>query len=489
MDNRLRRLGKESVVYGLGGAISKFIGFLLLPLYTRLFSPADYGTLDVIVTVTSLAGIVLTAGMETALSYYFFRLEDPAERRRTITTAAAYLFGMNAAVAAVIWAFATPLTATLFGGAENALYLRVAILALPFSSLVTLNLNLLRLSRKPWRYLSLSIPHLLTTVAFNLYFVAWLRVGVIGVFYTNVIAAVAFAIVGLAVNRGLFGLVVSLPRLRQLLRYGLPLVIGGLSMWSINYLDRYFLLRYSSLEEIGQYAVGLRIASLIAFVTTAFRTANAPFQFEVSANDDAPAVYSRTLTYYVLLTSVLCVAVALFARPLLSLLATEQYFGAARVVALASFSAVAYGLYQIVSVGLLVTKRTGLVGMATGAGAAVNVLYLFMLVPSLGIFGAALATLMTHLTVVGILFVAAQRQYAIPYDLGRVARTVVTAATLIVAGSLIQPGRLLEDSAIAAGFLLLFLCSVPLLSLLERSDWRMIQGRLVRLAGIPQRQA
>lgn len=478
---KFKQLGKESVIYGLGGVASKFIGFLLLPIYTRVFSPSDYGIMDVIATMTTLAGIILTAGTETALSYYFFKFRDPLEQRKTITTTGVYLLAINTLVATGVWLAAEQISALAFGESGYAVYLRMAILAIPFSSLTTLNFNTLRLQRRPWTYIGLSLPHLLFSVLLNIYLVVILRVGIIGVFWANFIAALLFSTIGLVVNRAYFGVAFDWERLTQLLRYGLPLVIGGLSMWSINYLDRYFLLRFSTLEQIGLYSVGLRLASVVAFLTWAFRLANAPFQFEMASAKDAPQIYSRTLSYYVLGTSLICVPLSLVARPVLRLLTTEAYVEAYKVVALAAYSAVAYGVYQLAGVGLLVTKRTVFSGVAIGIGALVNVGFLFALVPPLGMIGAALAVLLTHVTVVVLLFIGAQRVYPIPYDLKRVLSVLVSAGVVVGIGMLIRAQDFWAEVLVAGGLCGVFLATVPVF-VVEARERRVILAKLNGLA-------
>lgn len=458
--SRFRQLGKETFTYGLGGVAAKFINFFLLPVYTRVFSPSDYGIMDVIATMTALLGILLTGGTGTALSYYFFKLRTPEERQKTVTVTGLYLLAVNACVAAVIWAAAGPICRMLFGTVEYALYLRIGVLSIPFSALVTLHLNLLRLQRRPRLYLGVSLPRLVVSLLLNIYLVVILRIGIVGVFWSQLIVAVLFAAVGFLINRSFFRLGVDRERLVQLLRYGLPLVIGGLSLWSINYLNRFFLLRYAGLEDIGRFAVGLRLASVAAFVTQAFRTANAPFQFEVAAEKDAPHVYGRTLSYYIFATSLICVPLSLFARPILRVVTTEAYVTAYVIVPLAAYAAVAYGVYQLVSVGLLVTQRTGFTGTAIGLGAVLNVGYLFALVPSFGMVGAATATLLTHASVVAILFVGSQRAYRIPYDLGRVFRMLATAGVVIALGMLNAASNPWMEGLVAVGLFALFVALI-----------------------------
>jgi O-antigen/teichoic acid export membrane protein len=334
--------------------------------------------------------------------------------------------------------------------------------------LFALNQNLLRLTRRPWNYIAISISQLLATTLLNIYFVVILQVGIIGVFWTNLLVSSLSSVASTLLNRNWFAFsAFDRTRLHQIIMYGLPLVIGGLSMWSINYLDRYFLLQFAEVEEVGIYSVGVRLASAVSFVAWAFRLANAPFQFEVSSDVDAPKIYSRTFDYYILLLTTLCVLLSLFARPVLRILTTEAYVSAYQVIGLSAFSAAAYGLYQIVGVGLLVTKKTAFTGMAIGLGAVFNVGFLYMLIPQLGMVGAGLATLLTHVAVIIILYRGAQKAYHIPYQLGAASRVLLPAAVIISVAMLVVPERFWIDVLVSCALFVAFVVSLVLLGAIE----------------------
>jgi O-antigen/teichoic acid export membrane protein len=476
---KFKRLAKDSVIYGIGGVAIKFIGFLLLPIYTRVFSPTDYGIMDMIATMVALAGIILSSGTETALSYYFFQLNNDLERQKTITSITFYLILIHGLVSVGIYIFAESITRFVFGEESFGSFLKIAALSIPFSSLVSLNLNLLRLLRRPWSYVALTTGQLVVTIILNVYLVIILRIGVSGVFWTNLLTSVLFSVISSLQNWKYFSLYsLDLPRLWEVIRYGAPLIIGGLSMWSINFLDRYFLLHFATIEEVGLYSVGMRLASAIAFITWAFRLANAPFQFEVSRDNEASQIYSRTFYYYVLSITTLAIALTVFARPALQILTTESYVAAAPIVGLAAFSAGAYGLYQIVGVGLLVTKKTGFVGTALGLGALLNICFLFVLVPQFGTVGAGVAVLLTHIVVVVILYRAGQRAYPIPYDLNRVARILIPVPVIILLENTINSYSIWSDIIISTSLFGVFMLFLVLVKAIDPEIVRIIRKSL-----------
>lgn len=482
MYNKFKQLGKESIIYGVGGVASGLISILLLPLYTRIFNPSEYGVVDVIVTTTSLAAIVLTAGTDTALSFHFFKYPEQNERKRTISSTAIYLLLINTIVAIIVWILADAISNLIFATTEYATYLRIAILSIPFTALFTMNLNVLRLERKPWAFLGLSIPRIFLTLLLNIFLVVILEMGIMGVFLANFIVALLATLLGIIVNRKYYARTVDQERLKLILKYGLPLVIGGLSIWSINYLDRYFLLRYEGLDQIGVYSVGLKYALSVALVTRAFRLANSPFQFEVSTSPQAREIYSRSLTYYVIITSMICVPVCLYAIPALRIITTELYSSAYTVVPFAVYAIVAYGAAQLVGVGLLITRRTGISGTVMGVGALANVLYLILLVPALGIIGAALATLLAYVTLNILQYINAQRFYRIPYDLRRVAAVLILAWMVIGIGIFIENGELIRDILIASLFTVLFFIIIYMSPILRQDEKNVLKKGLRNIA-------
>jgi O-antigen/teichoic acid export membrane protein len=471
---RFAQLGKDSFVYGLGSMVSRIIGLFLFPVYTRVFSTADYGVIDIISTSVSLMTLLLSSSMVgTALSYYFYSAKDENDQRLTITTDLAYVIVANSLVGLVGWVFTRDLSHFLFQSFDYAIYLRLAVLSLPFSAANSLNANLFRLQFKPWHYFVLTAANLLLTVTMNIVLVVILRVGLIGVYWSNLITTALFALIGLWMNRTLLGWNVSWGRLEQLLAYGLPLVPASVAMWVINSLDRWFLTRYVGLENVGLYATGVRIGSAVAFVTQAFRTANAPHQFSMSQEEGAKQFYADTLKYYLLVLCFLGLGVSVFGREAIEVLSPMSYWSAYRVVPFIVFSAIGYGLYQLVGVGILLVKKTSITGAIILFAGLVHIALLFVFVPTWSYVGAGFVTLITHVGVILVLYLISQRVYPIPYPTTDVIKVVLVTAGLVSAGVLFDADSLIMRITFKIGLML----SYPVvLLLLSATSWSEIKS-------------
>ena len=120
MLHQLKRLGKHSAIYGLGGLVSRVLAILLLPLYTRYLSPSDYGAIETLVAASAVLVTLLRAGISSAFFRFYFDAEDDAGRTRVVRTA--FWFTMTMSTAALIagLAVAGPSSQLLFSSGDRA---------------------------------------------------------------------------------------------------------------------------------------------------------------------------------------------------------------------------------------------------------------------------------------------------------------------------------------------------------------------------------
>jgi O-antigen/teichoic acid export membrane protein len=438
MIEKFKSLGKDTLVYGTGNFIMRVIGVFLVPIYTRIFSPSDYGIMDVLSTVSSMLTIFIIMGFTTAQSFFFFDTDDKQERCLMLSTSLIYRSVISVGVCIALLASAQPFSKYILGSEEYAVYLRLLALATPFQGANTLFFNIQRMTFAKWRFLFLTVGSGLFGTLLSIYLVIIKKVGLIGVFQAQLYGAMFFTLCGLVLSKDYLRFSFSFSRLKELLKYGIPLIPAGLSIWVIQFADRYFLVHYASMMELGLYAIGNKVASLVVFVTMAFRMAWAPFGFSVAKQEDAQQFYAKVLTYYLVGLSLLCVLCSLFAREILMVFTQPAYYGGSRVVGLLAFSGVGYGVLQIVGMGLVLTKKTHFSGLAFGVAALANVVLNFILVPRFGIMGASLATVICFCIANAILYRAGQRYYNIPFELTKIFKLLVLSATVMIIGLLLD---------------------------------------------------
>ena len=230
-----------------------------------------------------------------------------------------------------------------------------------------------------------------------------------------------------------------------MLAFGLPFFPVLLAGWLIEASDRYLLDLFRSREEVGWYALGYRISAVMQIAVAAFSMGWAPLRYKIIERKDARELYARLATYFVLAGSLMVVALAVFARDLVALVAPPSYEPAADVIPLIALAYVMGGLYILMTTGMGVVKKTVPLAWIAGAAAAVNVGLNLLLIPVWGMHAAAATTVAANLVLVGGTWFYSERVYPVPYDWRRIGVILSVGVLVVVAARVISPpGTLLS---------------------------------------------
>jgi O-antigen/teichoic acid export membrane protein len=437
---QLRRLGKHSAIYGLGGLVSRILAVLLLPLYTRYLSPSDYGKVETLIALSTVAGIVLRMGITSALFRFYFDSPEPEHRRLVLRTS--FWFTMTMATVGLVagLALSPTISELLFGSPDD-----WELVAASFVNLwVNMNYeqltSLFRLEERSSAFVSASLANVLLTVAATLVLVVALDAGPLGVIVGNFLGTLLVYCALVGYRREQLGLQFDRGLLREMNRFGVPLMPTALFLWTTNFSDRLFLVKLSDTTEVGLYSVGVRIASAMVLLLTAFRLAWPAFAYSIEDDREARRTYAYVLTYLVLLTTWVATGLTLLSPWLVEWLTAPAFETASRVVGPLAFAAVAFGGYIVVAIGVGRARRTQFNWVITGTAAAVNVALNLILIPPYGMMGAAVATVAAFATMFAGMSWWAQRLYPVPYQWRRVLTAALAGAALAVAGKLLGGG-------------------------------------------------
>ena len=432
LGTRLKQLAGQSAIYGLGGIVSRLLAVFLLPIYTRFLTPDDLGAVGVVVALTAILVTILRGGISSAFFRFYFDSPEPARRRTVLRTSFWFTMGSATLGLAVGVAFAGPIGELL--GLDDPWLVRAAFVGLWAQMNYEQLTALFRVEQRPWAFLAASLANIAVTVAATVLFVVVLEWGAVGVVAGNFTGTLAVYVSLLGYRREQLGLELDRPLLRAMQRFGLPLVPSALALIAVNFSDRFFLVHLASLDEVGLYEIGARIASAMVLLLTAFRTAWPAFAYSIEDDDEARGTYAYVLTYLVAVATWLAVALGLLAPWLVRLLATADFYAGERVVAPLALASAIFAGYVVVAIGVGRARRTEFNWVITGAAAVLNVALNLVLIPSYGMEGAAAATVAAY----ALLFVGmawwGQRVYPVPYQWRRVATALAAGTALVVAG-------------------------------------------------------
>ena len=477
LGKELRRLGKHSVIYGLGGLVSRILAVILLPLYTRYLTPSDYGKVETLIALTTVIGIVLRMGISSAFFRFYFDSPEPAARRLVLRTSFWFTMGMATLGLAVGLALSGEISQRLFGSSDSSELVMAAFVGLWAGMNYEQLTSLFRVEERSVAFVSASLTNILVTVGATLLLVVVLDKGPIGVIVGNFTGTLLVYAILIGYRREQLGLQFDRHLLREMNRFGIPLVPTALFLWITNFSDRLFLVHLADTTEVGLYSVGVRIASALVLLLTAFRLAWPAFAYSIEDDAAARRAYAYVLTYLVLVTTWVATALALLSPWIVRWITSKpSYEEASRVVGPLAFSTVAFAGYLVVAIGVGRARRTQFNWVVTGAAAIVNIALNLILIPPYGMMGAAIATIAAYTTMFLGMAWWSQQIYPVAYQWRRVATAAAAGVALVAIGKLAGGG-------LPVAFLLALLYPVALfpLGFYLPSERRAIGARL-RLA-------
>jgi O-antigen/teichoic acid export membrane protein len=434
MFERLKELLRHSAVYGLGSIVARILAVLLLPLYTRYLSPGDYGLIETLIALSAVLTALVAQAMKSAFFRFYFDSAEEARRLLVIRTAFWYVMAVSTATLVAGIAFAGQISWVLFHTHSHRDLVIAAFIGLWSALNYEQMTSLFRVEQRSGAYVVATLANVFLTIAATVVLVVAAHKGPLGVLVGNFTGTLLVYAALLLYSRRRLGFQFSRKLYRAMNRFGLPLVPSALALWLTNFSDRFFLIKLADPHEVGLYSIGVRVASAILLLLTAFRLAWPAFAYSIEDDREAQRTYSFVLTYVVYVGCWLAIALGLLAPWIVRVIATKPFYPAQDVVAPLAFGAAAFGGYVVVQIGTGRARRTQANWLVTGAAAVLNVALNLILIPPYGRMGAAIATVAAYAVLFVMMAWRAQRVFPVPYQWRRVATIAAAAAGLTVLG-------------------------------------------------------
>jgi O-antigen/teichoic acid export membrane protein len=454
---RLKELFRHSAVYGLGSIVARVLGVLLLPLYTRYLSPSDYGLIETLVALTAVLSALVAQAMKSAFFRFYFDSAEQHGRLLVVRTAFWYVMAASTAVLVAGISAAQPISWLLFHTDSHAGLVIAAFIGLWAAMNYEQMTSLFRVEQRSTAYVIATLANVAITIAATVLLVVVFDKGPLGVLVGNFTGTLAVYAALLVYSRHALGLQFDTTLYRSMNRFGLPLVPSAVALWLTNFSDRFFLVKLTDAHEVGLYSIGVRVASAIVLLLTAFRLAWPAFAYSIDDDREARRTYSFVLTYVVFVCCWLALGLGLLAPWILKLITTEPFYPAENVVAPLAFSVAAFGAYVVVQIGTGRARQTRTNWIVTGVAAVVNVTLNLILIPPYGRMGAAIATVVAYALLFVMMAWRAHKVFPVAYQWRRVATLGLTAVGLTVLGKLVDAPLVLALALTAVYPLLLAL--------------------------------
>jgi O-antigen/teichoic acid export membrane protein len=438
MAGQLVGLARHSAIYGLGGLVARILAIVLLPLYTRYLTRADYGAIGTLIALTTVLAVLLRLGTQSAFFRFYFDSKERADRLNVVRTA--FWFTMVASTVGLILGevFAGEISQWLFSTGDRADLVRASFVGLWAQMNYGQLTSLFRVEQRSTSYVIASLANVLITIGSTVILVVAFHEGALGVIVGNFLGTLTVYLGLLAYRREQLGLQFDWPLFKRMEQFGLPLLPSALALWAINFSDRFFITHFAGAGETGIYQIGVQISSVIVFLLMAFRLAWPAFAYSIEDDREAKRTYPFVLTYLIFICSWLALALGLLAPWIVKVLTTPQFYEGAEVVALLSFAATAYAGYAVVVIGVGRVRQTRFNWIVTGTAAALNIGLNVALIPSYGQIGAGIATAAAYTLMFAAMTWNAHRLFPVPYQWRRVLTVAGIAIGLTVLGKVLD---------------------------------------------------
>jgi O-antigen/teichoic acid export membrane protein len=416
VSKQIKNLAYESLIYGISGTVAKSIGIFLIPVYTKIFSPSDFGTIALISSLTDLMGMFVVLGLDNSSARWFYDSDKKSDQKCTISSWFWCQFCVSLIFAIGLSSVAYQVSVLLLKSSDYGILIQIAALTIPFGTFIKVFGNLLRYQRRGWTTSIFLTANSIGTIGAIIILIVVYKWGLFGIFSARLLAATTIALVALFMLKDWISTVYfSWKRLKEMLAFGLPLVPAAIASWITFSSDRYILQMFHNTSEVGLYSIAASLASGVALFTGAFQLAWGPFAFSIYREKESLDVYSRVFSFYALIFCFLGTVVSLFSPLLLRILTTTEYYSAYSCVPYLAFSYIALGATYLVSLGSGIAKKSRPIAISIFIGALVNIAFNFLLIPILGKEGAAISTLTANLCGATYLYIASQKNFQIPY--------------------------------------------------------------------------
>ncbi len=468
-----KRLATASIVYGIGDLLTRGAGILLIPVYTRLLAPMEYGIFAGVSVFISFMNVFLILGMHSAAGRMHFDSADEEKKRTLYGT----LF-----IAASMWALILTIVLNIYGNhilghfysaVHFDPYLRLGTWIAFFNSLLLIPLALLQAQHRPLLYRIVTGSSFLISTCSILIFVIVMRWGVVGILWGQIVGGVLTASLAIFIMFRKMNWTVDRTILWQSLGFGVPVVFYAAGGWFADYSGRYFVERYSTLAELGLYNLASQYASILYMVFNAGNMAWAPVFYEIGSSPEGPRIAARI--GLLLFTGGLGVALAMviFGPLVFRIFIGDAFLGAFQFVPLLILSNIlSTVIWCLVVLPLFYLKKTFHLAWLTIFSGCVGVLLNFLFASRWGALGAAMATCLTYFLVIALACYISFRLYPIPYQFKKIGLLILVVISLNVASTYTRFDSIILSSVTGLVLMILFLFSLFPLKIVTTSELR-----------------
>ena len=463
--NPIKALAGQTVIYGMGTIVPRLLNYLLVPLYVRVFAAGVYGQITDLYAWIAFLLALLTYGMETT----FFRYTQKENPDKVFNNIVSCII-TTTSVFLILYAIFYKNFAHLIQYEHNTQYVLFLGIIVALDALTAVPFAKLRKNNQAKLFTVIKIANVTLNIGFNLFFLLVIpetalaisdklfgpQAGLlVWVLISNVLSSLLSLVLLLPQFKG-FHFELDKSLIRPMLAYSLPILLISL-VGMVNEVADKILIKYLTpipdvqflqnldmtgeeyaLQQLGIYGANFKLAVLMTIFIQMFRYASEPFFFGKAKDRNAPELYAKVMTYFVIFCLLIFLGVMLYIDILKYFVGRggSNYHEGLIIVPIVLIANMFYGIVFNLSIWFKLTDRTFSGTIISIIGATVTLLCLFVLVPQIGYLGAAIAHLGCYTVMMLVSYFWGQKVFPVPYQVGRIVLYMILAIGLYLVSTL-----------------------------------------------------
>jgi O-antigen/teichoic acid export membrane protein len=420
--NPLKKLLSQTAIYGLSSVIGRLLNYLLVPLYTRYFLPAEYGVVTELYAYVAFLVIVLTYGFETA----FFRFSKKENNVKVVYSTALISLIVSSVIFVLLMFASSVSIANWMGYAGHTEYIEWFAIIIALDAISSISFAKLREQNKAVRFACIRLINISVNIGLNLYFIVHLEFGIAYIFIANLIASTVTLVLlfpEMINSSWRFDKVLW----KKMMIYALPLLIAGLAGMTNETIDRILLKHLLpntdiAASELGLYGAFYKLSIIMTLFIQTFRFAAEPFFFAQEKEGGSRQIYADVMKYFTIIMAIIFLGVTIFYDIIKGFLGSEYHDERGfLVVSILLLANLFLGIYYNLSIWYKLTGKTKYGAYLSIFGATITLVLNFILIPIIGFVGSAWATLICYFSMTVVSYFIGKNHFPIPYQIGRIA--------------------------------------------------------------------
>lgn len=426
--NKYNKLAKNSIIFAVGNFGSRFINILMLPFYTSEFTKSDFGQIELITVTLALLIPIFTVSIVEAVIR--FSLEKKYNSYFQVIS--------NSLLFIVL---GTLLLICFYPLLESIVYIKPY---LHFFYILFIIQSLHSSVKQFTRVINLNKTFMLSDMIYtfvfatlNIMFILIFNLGIEGYFLSMILAYtidLMFLSFKSKVIRYIGFIYLDKDLVRSMFFYCLPLIPNTIMWWFINISDRYLLAYYLGLSANGIYAIANKFPSLVSNISSIFFNAWQVSAIEESESEEKDGFYSNVFNIFFFVMVITASIYIMFNKYIISMLVSNEFYDAWKYAPILVLAALFSSFSSFIGTNYVAMKKTKGAFYTSCAGAVTNILLNIILIPSIGIYGAAIATMISFLIMWIYRIIDTKRFVKIKYPFIRIVLSFIFLGIQIIIG-------------------------------------------------------